>query len=256
MMSEYARSRGVSMFGCAIRERLGATDSIEAALGEAASRSRSMIPELKWPRLYGIISTYDQAIILSGDSIALIGMNHYLGPDDEAYKGFDNYRRRDKRLAALPAQLTESLLYSQWPYELPDKDATALSHMLYDGAVAWITMRITGTERPEEIIGWDEVQTKWAEANESNAWEALINRKMLYSTDEDYGMRLTQRAPATSMLHPDAPGRMGTWLGMRIIDAYMKSHPDTEPRQLLQKDFYGNLKTLVESGYNPLRRQD
>ncbi|WP_289740137.1 hypothetical protein [Muribaculum intestinale] len=256
MMSEYARSRGVSMFGCAIRERLGATDSIEAALGEAASRSRSMIPELKWPRLYGIISTYDQAIILSGDSIALIGMNHYLGPDDEAYKGFDNYRRRDKRLAALPAQLTESLLYSQWPYELPDKDATALSRMLYDGAVAWITMRITGTERPEEIIGWDEVQTKWAEANESNAWEALINRKMLYSTDEDYGMRLTQRAPATSMLHPDAPGRMGTWLGMRIIDAYMKSHPDTEPRQLLQKDFYGNLKTLVESGYNPLRRQD
>lgn len=256
MMSEYARSRGVSMFGCAIRERLGATDSIEAALGEAASRSRSMIPELKWPRLYGIISTYDQAIILSGDSIALIGMNHYLGPDDEAYEGFDNYRRRDKRLAALPAQLTESLLYSQWPYELPDKDATALSHMLYDGAVAWITMRITGTERPEEIIGWDEVQTKWAEANESNAWEALINRKMLYSTDEDYGMRLTQRAPTTSMLHPDAPGRMGTWLGMRIIDAYMKSHPDTEPRQLLQKDFYGNLKTLVESGYNPLRRQD
>ena len=247
MMSEYARSRGVSMFGCAIRE---------AALGEAASRSRSMIPELKWPRLYGIISTYDQAIILSGDSIALIGMNHYLGPDDEAYKGFDNYRRRDKRLAALPAQLTESLLYSQWPYELPDKDATALSRMLYDGAVAWITMRITGTERPEEIIGWDEVQTKWAEANESNAWEALINRKMLYSTDEDYGMRLTQRAPATSMLHPDAPGRMGTWLGMRIIDAYMKSHPDTEPRQLLQKDFYGNIKTLVESGYNPLRRQD
>lgn len=256
MMSDYARSRGVSMFGCAIRERLGATDSIEAALGEAASRSRSMIPELKWPRLYGIISTYDQAIILSGDSIALIGMNHYLGPDDEAYEGFDNYRRRDKRLAALPAQLTESLLYSQWPYELPDKDATALSHMLYDGAVAWITMRITGTERPEEIIGWDEVQTKWAEANESNAWEALINRKMLYSTDEDYGMRLTQRAPATSMLHPDAPGRMGTWLGMRIIDAYMKSHPDTEPRQLLQKDFYGNIKTLVESGYNPLRRQD
>ncbi len=161
MMSEYARSRGVSMFGCAIRERLGATDSIEAALGEAASRSRSMIPELKWPRLYGIISTYDQAIILSGDSIALIGMNHYLGPDDEAYEGFDNYRRRDKRLAALPAQLTESLLYSQWPYELPDKDATALSRMLYDGAVAWITMRITGTERPEEIIGWDEVQTKW-----------------------------------------------------------------------------------------------
>ena len=69
-------------------------------------------------------------------------------------------------------------------------------------------------------------------------------------------MRLTQRAPATSMLHPDAPGRMGTWLGMRIIDTYMKSHPDTEPRQLLQKDFYGNLKTLVESGYNPLRRQD
>lgn len=256
MMSVYARSRGVSMFGCAIRERLGSTDSIEAELGKAASRSKDIMPELKWPRLYGIISTYDQAIILSGDSIALVGMNHYLGPDDEAYSGFDNYRRRDKRLAALPTQLTESLLSSQWPYDLPETDATALSRMLYGGAVAWITAKITGTEKAEDILGWDEAQTKWAEDNESQAWEALINRKILYTTDESAGMRLTQNAPATSILHQDAPGRMGTWLGMRIVDAYMKSHPDTEPRQLLQRDFYGNVKTLVESGYNLPGRRD
>lgn len=253
MMMEYARSRGVGMFGCAIRDRLGSLDSVETALGKAAYRANEIIPELKWPKLYGIISTYDQAIILSGDTLALIGTNHYLGPDDEAYTGFDTYKRRSKCLAALPSQLTEAMLLTQVPYSMAEADATVLSRMIYTGAITWIVGRLTDTDDFGKILGWDAAQSEWAEANEANAWNALINRKMLYSTDAVLGERLTQNAPATTVLHTEAPGRMGTWLGMRIVDAYMQSHPDMKAWQLLQKDFYGNVGTLVESGYNPLR---
>lgn len=254
MLMEYARSRGVGMFGCAIRDRLGSLDSVETVLGKAAEQSKKIIPELKWPQLYGVISTYDQAIILSGDTLALIGTNHYLGADDEAYTGFDAYKRRNKCLEALPWQLTEAMLLSQAPYTLSRADATALSRMIYSGGVEWIVARLTDTDDFGKLLGWDDAQSKWAVENEGNAWNALISRKMLYSTDEPTAERLTQNAPATAILHPDAPGRMGTWLGMRIVDAYMKSHPDMKAWQLLQKDFYGDVKTLVESGYNPLRK--
>lgn len=250
----YATSKAVGMFGCAIRERLGSLDSVEHALGAAAQRSQTLIPEMKWPRLYGVISPYSQSIILSGDSLALIGTNHYLGADDEAYKGFDNYIRKEKCLRALPRQLAESLLNTQMPYAPSEGDATALSRMLYAGAVSWIAARLTATDNFGDMLGWDDGDSRWAADNEARVWETMINRNILYSTDPTAGERLTHASPATTLINPEAPGQIGTWIGMRIVDAYMKGHPDMKAAELLKKDFYGNPMTLVESGYNPLAR--
>ncbi|WP_295728581.1 hypothetical protein [uncultured Muribaculum sp.] len=247
----YATSRGVGMFGCAIRERLGSLDSVEHALGAASRQAMTLIPEIKWPRLYGVISSYSQSIILCGDSVALIGTNHYLGTDDEAYLGFDSYIRQEKCLRVLPRHLTESLLNTQMPYAPSEGDETALSRMLYTGAVEWITARLTATDDFGAMLGWDDRDKRWAADNEASVWKSMINRKILYSTDPTMGERITQAAPATPLINPEAPGRIGTWIGMRIVDAYMKGHPDMKAVELLNKDFYGNALTLVESGYNP-----
>jgi hypothetical protein len=252
LLVEYAGSRGVTMFTDAVRRRLGSLDSVERALGVAVARAEAMVPELKVPRLCGVVSVYSQAIILEGDSLALIGLNHYLGADDEAYRGFDTFVRREKVLSALPGQLLEALLSSQAPYDVPAADATALSRMLYAGGVAWLSAQLTAAPDFGSVLGWDGEESAWAVENEAQAWDALISRRLLYSTDVAVGERLTRPAPATALLHPQAPGRYGTWLGMRIVDAYVKSHPDMKPWQLLQKSFYANSATLVESGYNPL----
>ncbi len=250
LLSDYARSKGIDMFGCAIRDRLTPLDSIERELGKMRDRVNNIIPKLKWPRLYGIISTYDQAIILDGDSIALIGLNHYLGSGDEAYANFDQYIRNSKNIEALPEQLAEALLSSQAPYSIDSNDATALSKMLYSGALIWITKKINGDTDISRLSGWTEQQSKWAQDNKLQAWNALINRKLLYSTDPDVAMRLIKNAPTTSILHPDAPGQMGTWMGLQIVDAYMKRHPETSAWTLLHKTFYGNINSLIESGYD------
>lgn len=253
-LSAYARSRGVAMFGRAVSERLGSLDSTELALGRAAQRASQIVPELHWPRLYGVISTYSQSIILGGDSLALIGLNHYLGANDEAYAGFDAYQRRSKRLAALPAQLVESLLAAQSPYQPSEGNATALSRMLYEGATLWLTAQVTGIDDPAQLLDWSVDDAAWAVANEPMAWDALIRRNLLYSTDEAVGNRLVRRAPSTPLLHPEAPGRMGAWLGYRIVDAYTRSHPDAGRWQLLQCDFYCSVSSLVDAGYNPLHK--
>lgn len=247
----YAGSRGVAMFGRAVAERLGALDSVERVLGRVRARAGEMVPEMHWPRLYGVVSAYSQSIILGGDSVALIGLNHYLGPDDEAYAGMDAYVRRDKRLSALPAQLVEALVASQAPYRPGEGDATALSRMLYAGASLWIAAQLTGDDGAR-LLGWSADEAAWAVANEPQAWDALISRRLLYSTDEAIGERLVRAAPSTPLLHPQAPGRLGAWLGLRIVEAYVKSHPGIRPWQLLQCDFYGSVSSLVDAGYNPL----
>lgn len=250
LLKAYAESRTVKMFGAAVNERVSSLDSLERVIGAMEARGSQLLPSLRWPRLYGVISPYGQSIILDGDSTALIGLNHYLGADHAAYQGFEEYLRREKELPRLPAQLTEALIESQLPYTLTGQDATLLSAMLHSGAVAYTTMRLADIDEAT-LLGWTPQQLQWARDNESQAWDALIRRRMLYSTDTDMALRLTRRAPSSSALHPDSPGRMGTWIGLRIVQAYLNRRPDTTPADLLNKNFYGDIQSLITAGYAP-----
>lgn len=42
----------------------------------------------------------------------------------------------------------------------------------------------------------------------------------------------------------------GRFLGMRIVESYLRKHPDTKVNDLLTSNFYANDRTLALSGYN------
>lgn len=53
----------------------------------------------------------------------------------------------------------------------------------------------------------------------------------------------------TPYIGKDSPDQIGLWLGLQIIDHYMKSHPRVTIGELLRENDYG--KILRESGYHP-----
>lgn len=245
----YSHSKALAMFGKDVNERLTMTDSLETILGEMKISFAEKLPGIKWKRIIGVISTYNQSVILT-DGALLLGLNHYLGSDYPAYSYFEPYQRTVKTPRHLPYDIAEALISNHFPF-IPGNESTLLNRILYEGAVlAAVNEAVPGNDTAESM-GYDSGAWKWLSDNEKQMWNALIDREMLFSMDPAIAERMTRPAPATSILHPDAPGRSARYIGYKIVESYRKRHPEKTLQWLLSPEFYNSPSTLIDSQYTP-----
>ena len=248
-LSAYAQSDAVQLFTPDIKARYRYQDSIEGVLGQVKAGMGRLLPGVTWPEIYAIVSPYNQAVILS-DSIMLIGLNHYLGTDYEAYDYFDTYLRKTKTPRHQPYDIAEALIATQYPYS-PGDSPTLLSRMLYEGALLHAIEAVMPHFSLGEAIGYTDDELDRAQRIEGQAWKNMIDKGLLFSSSPHTIDRIVRQAPSTAILHPDAPGRMGRYIGYMIVNDYLDRFPSTTPEQLLTRSFYNSSSTLVKSGFNP-----
>lgn len=262
MLMEYAVSNAVTMFGPDISQRFTAEDSINRILGEIRAAMSDKLPGLRWKDPVGVISTYNQSVILT-DSVSLIGLNHYLGEDYTAYSYFDPFQRHLKTQRHLPYDFAEALIANAFPYK-PGDTPTLLERILYEGALLTAVNEVVPGDDIAESMGYDDDQWQWLNENESNIWKSLIDRDMLFSVDPTLADRMTRPAPKTMAVHPDAPGRAGRYIGYRIVQQWLRNNPNPNHstttdaaghgkilQWLLSPGFYASDKTLLNSAYTP-----
>lgn len=250
LISEYSHSNAVTVFESDIISRLGQTELLEEQLGQVKTVFNDLFADADWPkRIIGIVLPYNQSIVFV-DTCALVGLNHYLGLDYEGYRYFEPYQRRLKTKEQLPVRLAESILLRSYPYKRSD-ESTALSRMLYDGAVLSGVRRSLPDTPDSVLMGWSREQNEWVNTNLAKVWQSLIERKQLFSTDPVVADRLTRMAPTTSIVSSDCPGRIGSYLGMLIVDRFLEKNEQAEPSQMLDSAVYNSSTTLVKSGFAP-----
>ncbi|WP_289858689.1 hypothetical protein [uncultured Muribaculum sp.] len=250
LIAVYANSRGVAVFEPDVMRLLPNLDSLERSIGMAKAVSRNIFPDIVWPnRLIGIVSTYNQSMIFN-DSVLLVGLNHYLGREYAGYGYFEPYQRRFKDSGQLPVRLMESVIVKNYPYR-NSSEPTALSKMLYDGAVLWGIKQALSLPDDTLLMGWTAEQKMWVDNNLEKVWHKMVENKLLFSTDPSVADRLTRVAPSASLVHPEAPGRIGSYLGLLIVSRFLDNNPKAEPRQMLDSAMYNSLSTLVKSGFAP-----
>ncbi len=249
-LTRYSESRAVTMFTPDIDSLLPPLDATEQCISEIYSHFQRYMPSLPLPRLIGVVSTYNQSVI-AVDSTLLIGLNHYLGPEYAAYSVFPPYQRAVKELSLLPYNIAEAIMATDCPYQTTPQ-STALSRMVYEGALVYVMMQIIPDASLSKALGTgDEEGAMILEKEEGNLWRLMIERNAIFSTDPTVADRLVRLAPATSILGSDTPARAGRYFGYRIVDKYMQGHKDTSMEHLLKPAFYNSPSILVESGYTP-----
>jgi hypothetical protein len=161
-----------------------------------------------------------------------------------------------KRRELIAPMTLEAVIATRYPYRW-SSDATLTSRMVYDGALTLATAQLLADGETTEdellcmLLGWTTEQWQWAKANEGEAWKAMIDRDMVYSVDRTLADRMTKPSPVTAVLHPEAPGRMGTYIGVQIARSWLARHAGTTPIELLDSECYNAGSLLVESKYAP-----
>lgn len=248
IMSQLASSQVSLVFGPDVEKRLPDLRQSEISIGNMKYLAEKGGFGIAFPkRVFGILTPYEQSVVFA-DTIMIVGLNHYLGADYEGYKSFSDYRRRLKTVGRLPYDVAEALVYTSYPYQ-SDAVSTAVSRMIYEGVVVAAVMRILPDAGLADALGCTPGQLKWMKENEARIWRKMVEGNMLFATDRNIAEKLVAPAPYTSLIALESPGRVGRYIGYRIVEAYISSHPGAAIVSLLSPSFYQSQDALVDSGY-------
>lgn len=248
LIAGWSASQVVEVFTPDVDSVFADTSSVAKSLGRILARAGEQGLNLPNRRYAAVVYGRPESILFV-DSVMLIALNHYLGADYPGYSHWPAYMRAQKTPASLPCDIAEALTATSYPYEAAGTDATLASRLLYEGALAHAKTLLTGCT-PAQALGYTDDEYRQLLADEAVLWHALIGADLLYDTSPAVADRLVTPAPRASINGTPAPGRVGRFIGYRIVQSYLSSHP-TELAILLTPPFYTSPATLPSSAYNP-----
>lgn len=251
LMEAIAASDWMRVFEPDVESRFTAIPAVETGLGGLRSSMAKELPSVKFPsHVVGIVSPYAQQVILASDTVVMIALNHYLGADYEGYEGFDAYRRSLRKPERIPYDVAEAIVAVNYPFS-SSTTPTVLNQLLYQGAIGEAVRRLVPDASDQSALAYDDVQWQWLLDNETNIWRRMVESDMLFSTDPTVADRLIAPSPATSIIHPEAPGRVGRFVGLRLVQNYLKNHPEATLAYILSPQFYASANTPSQLNYSP-----
>lgn len=246
---ESLTSKATDVFTPDVRKRISDLGVAEKTIQKIKGYAEENLASITFPsKIYAVVWPYNQSVVIV-DSVMLIALNQYLGKDYEGYEGFEEYRKREKEQKRIPYDVAEALVRTYYPYRSSKSDVA--SRLLYEGAVLTAVKELTGEEDDRKILSYTDDMMEWANSNEGKIWTTLVNRQLLFSSSSLDAEKLFNPSPATSAIHPEAPGRMGRYIGLRIIESLREVESEVTLTQILSPVFYDSDTALQRSRYSP-----
>ena len=220
---------------------------IEKSVSEAFTYIHYYFPEVTLPEIYFFVSGFNRSVMLNEKFIGL-GTDMYLGADFAPYKNLTyEYLLNNMRREYVATDLVSATLFRMFVMNSPED--RLLDNMIFRGKVMYLLSVFMPDETPEKLMGYTTDQWKWAEKYEKQIWTTIIDQKDLFSTDKLLIRKYMNDAPFTAPVSQESPGRLGTWIGWRIVTSYMNKNTDIDLKDLMNEN--NSQKILENSGYKP-----
>lgn len=250
ILALYKESQATKAFSPDVRKLLPELKEQEKELGASFKNILQNLPNSVTPtHIYGYVTPYMQSIVLV-DSVMFVGLNHYLGENYLGYDGFEHYKRKLKQPNRIAIDAIEAIIYTNYPYHETD-NPVALSRMLYEGAIVSVLQDVMPEHSVADLLGYSDDEWKWSEEHERDLWKSMAENGILYSHDPMMTTRIISPAPNSAVALTEAPGRIGRYIGYKIVQSYLNNHKDMSIKDILSPEFYNSQSTLIDAEYSP-----
>jgi hypothetical protein len=221
--------------------------SLENRLSTVFARLHTLYPDWPLPAVWFFVSGFNASVLFVDDGVA-VGADMYLGSDYPYYnRVVYDYQKTTMRPECIPADIVSAWLFRQIPFTSTRN--RLLENMIYRGKIMYFLSVLFREEPGWEIMGYTREQWQWCVHYERAIWNRIMDRHDLFKSEQRVLTSYLNDGPFTSEVSQDAPGRLGTWVGWRIVECYMEHHPEVTMQQLMTD---GDAQTiLAESYYKP-----
>ena len=219
----------------------------EKTLTDAFKRAKYFFPEKPTPRLYAHLSGLNQSMVV-GDGFVSGSIDNYMGSDYPLYArvGIYRYLRQNMRPEKLVPDYIVAWLTTEYPFV--QHSGELVEEMIYRGKILYTASVLLPNLPDSVIIGYSAEQWKWCLKYEHDMWMVLVGSKHLFSRDAMIRIKYMNDAPFTKPFTQESPGRAGAFVGWRIVEQYMREHPEVSPKELLLRTAD---EIMRETPYNP-----
>lgn len=228
----------------------GDLSDLRSQFQQAFSNIKAYYPEYRIPKVQTVVSGLDNDLFFS-DSLIVVSLDYYLGKDAKYRpKTYEYLLRKYDPEDIVPSYLLLHGIGEVNKTNLDDK--TVLAEMIAYGKSFYFAKHMLPCVPDSTFIWYTADEMKGARENEDLIWARLIQDKILFSTSMIDKRNYLGERPFTIQVGEKCPGRIGQWVGWRIVKEYMISHPEVTLQQLMEMD--DAQKLFKESGYKPKRR--
>jgi hypothetical protein len=182
----------------------------------------------------------------------IIATDQYLGANHLYYDHLPMYIRKEKDPKYLVADILNAWMESRLITKATTEKKTLLDDMIFEGKKLFMTeLMLSGKASDSFLMKTDETKMSWTKENEKDIWNFFISNDLLFSTDDDAKMRFMRQAPFSKFylsFDQKSPGRIGEWVGLQIVKAYMTNTNSTVEDMMALQDAQ---KFLNDSKYKP-----
>jgi hypothetical protein len=231
-----------------VKEKYSDITWLEKTLEDGLKRYTYYFEDKPLPRVLTYISGFNHSMAVT-DSVAGIGLDKYLGSDNDYYNqlGYANYIKRNMVAEKIPTDFIKALALTHFEYD--DTEDNLLRQMIYHGKVMYFVDKMLPEEADSLVFGYTQSELTFCRNHEEQMWVFLVEHKLLFTTDQFTIIKYIGEAPFTKDFTNESPGQAAIWLGYRIVEKFMKENPDYTLADLMDMKDYQFI--LEESHYNP-----
>ena len=220
-------------------------ETIETNLSVGFQYIKTCFPSMQIPAVFMHVSGLQQNMLVD-DSLLSISIDKYLGSEYPLYENyFYTYQRRKMSPECIAPDCLKAWLISEYPFI--GNDRVLLERMIYEGKIKYIIHKALPKVLHEVLLGYSLSEYQWCKQNEKILWNSIIERKHLYTPDAaTTAGYFSDRS--SDFISDDAPGNLGSWIGMQIVTKYMERTKDSIEDLMKHTDYQ---EILTKSKYKP-----
>ena len=184
---------------------------------------------------YGV-DVYNQNLI--------VGLDFYLGEFHPAPNIWEylKVRYQEKYMIAdiMEYWITSSFIHKSSTEAFQDE-------LIFKGKIIYL-MNLILEEDKHVLFRFSEEDLEWCNIHESNIWNEIISLDLMYNKEYNSYATFFSDSPFTKGMPKESPGRLGYWVGYKIIDSYMNNN-NVSVQQLMHNT--NSQDILLKSKYRP-----
>ena len=217
---------------------------LETGFFKFFKRHKELVDKFTTPKVITVNTDIDyRNKVILADSLLLIGLDNYLGPNHKFYDGIPEYIKEDFTIPGIFSDVAEKFAFSNIPRI---EFYTFLDKIIYYGKVLYykdFTLDIEDRYK----IGYSKVKMKWAKENEYFVWTYFIENNILFNPDNNLMNQFIFDAPFSKFyleIDNESSEKIGKYIGWQIVKSYMNNN-DVSLTELLKTsptDIYNKSK--------------
>ncbi len=210
----------------------GDLSELKSEFRQAFANIKYYYPDFIPPKVTTVITGLEGDLFVS-DSLIIVGLDYFLGPKAK-YKPnmYDYMLRRYQKNFIVPSVM---LLYGidNRFNKTRVEDKTVLADMVAFGKAYYFAKRTMPCVPDSIFIAYTQEEITGSRKNEGLIWYRFLEDQVLYQTSHQVKQKFIDERPKTIEVGEKCPGRIGTWVGWQIVNAYMERNPETTLPQLM-----------------------